>query len=68
MQTKKRGNTFRYYHVSFFLLRSGGRTRTCGLWVMSPTSYQLLHPASSNTPKLFRFDTTKVCAFFELTK
>ena len=24
----------------------GGRTRTCGLRVMSPTSYQLLHPAS----------------------
>ena len=24
---------------------SGDRTRTCGLWVMSPTSYQLLHPA-----------------------
>ena len=24
---------------------SGGRTRTSGLWVMSPTSYQLLHPA-----------------------
>ena len=24
---------------------SGDRTRTCDLWVMSPTSYQLLHPA-----------------------
>ena len=24
---------------------SGDRTRTCGLRVMSPTSYQLLHPA-----------------------
>jgi hypothetical protein len=24
---------------------SGGRTRTYDLWVMSPTSYQLLHPA-----------------------
>ncbi len=25
--------------------RSGGKTRTYDLWVMSPTSYQLLHPA-----------------------
>ena len=24
---------------------SGNRTRTCDLWVMSPTSCQLLHPA-----------------------
>jgi hypothetical protein len=24
---------------------SGGKTRTYDLWVMSPTSYQLLHPA-----------------------
>jgi hypothetical protein len=23
----------------------GDKTRTCDLWVMSPTSYQLLHPA-----------------------
>ncbi len=28
-----------------FSLGSGDRTRTCGLRVMSPTSYQLLHPA-----------------------
>ena len=27
------------------LLGSGGRTRTSGLRVMSPTSYQLLYPA-----------------------
>ena len=26
-------------------LSSGGRTRTSDLWVMSPTSYQLLHSA-----------------------
>ena len=26
-------------------LSSGGRTRTCDLWVMSPTSYLLLYPA-----------------------
>ena len=28
-------------------LGCGGRTRTADLWVMSPTSYQLLHPAST---------------------
>ena len=28
-----------------FRFSSGDRTRTCDLWVMSPTSYQLLHPA-----------------------
>jgi hypothetical protein len=28
-----------------FTLSSGGKTRTYDLWVMSPTSYQLLHPA-----------------------
>ena len=27
------------------ILSSGDRTRTCDLWVMSPTSYLLLHPA-----------------------
>ena len=37
---KKRGKTFR-----FFLGSSGRRTRTSGLRVMSPTSYQLLYPA-----------------------
>ncbi len=31
--------------MSWGFLRSGDRTRTCDLWVMSPTSYQLLHPA-----------------------
>ena len=30
-----------------FFLCSGGQTRTDDLWVMSPTSYQLLHPAIS---------------------
>ncbi len=29
----------------WLILRSGGRTRTSDLWVMSPTSYQLLHSA-----------------------
>ena len=28
-----------------FFCSSGGRTRTCDLRVMSPTSYQLLYPA-----------------------
>ena len=31
--------------VDPFHLSCGGRTRTCDLRVMSPTSYQLLHPA-----------------------
>ena len=30
------------------LFSSGGRTRTCDLRVMSPTSYQLLYPAMWN--------------------
>ena len=39
-QDKKRGKIFR-----LFLISSGRRTRTSGLRVMSPTSYQLLYPA-----------------------
>ena len=31
--------------LRFVLFSSGGRTRTSGLRVMSPTSYQLLYPA-----------------------
>ena len=30
-------------HLQYF--SSGGKIRTYDLWVMSPTSYQLLHPA-----------------------
>ncbi len=41
-----------------FLLCSGGRTRTSGLRVMSPTSYQLLYPAM--------FGIAKVRIFFEI--
>ena len=40
--------------ISSLLSSSGDRTRTCDLWVMSPTSYQLLHPAildCKDTPK-----------------
>ncbi len=32
-------------NIQWRLLRSGSWTRTSDLWVMSPTSYQLLHPA-----------------------
>jgi hypothetical protein len=38
-------NEKRPTEVDLFSLSSGGRTRTYDLWVMSPTSYQLLHPA-----------------------
>gem|GEM_PF-1046576 len=31
---------------NFAIHGCGGKTRTCDLWVMSPTSYRLLHPAS----------------------
>ncbi len=31
--------------VDAFCRSCGSRTRTSDLWVMSPTSYQLLHPA-----------------------
>ncbi len=39
---KNRENDF---FKSFSLFSSGGQIRTDDLWVMSPTSYQLLHPA-----------------------
>jgi hypothetical protein len=32
-------------HLAWGFGSSGGKTRTYDLWVMSPTSYQLLHPA-----------------------
>jgi hypothetical protein len=35
------------FHLRLFHLGSGNRTRTYDLRVMSPTSYQLLHPALS---------------------
>ena len=38
--TKKRSD-----HLAASLFSSGGRTRTCDLRVMSPTSYRLLYPA-----------------------
>ena len=33
----------------------GSRTRTSDLWVMSPTSYQLLHPAMFSVAKVRPF-------------
>ena len=38
-------STKKGYQLLSILCCSGNRTRTCDLWVMSPTSYQLLHPA-----------------------
>ncbi len=35
----------RFSEALVHISSSGNRTRTCDLWVMSPTSYQLLHPA-----------------------
>ena len=51
---------------SFSFLSSGGRTRTSGLRVMSPTSYQLLYPAmrfvSAKVDKLSNF-AKNMCTF-----
>ena len=44
LPTKKREKPY-----GFLSLSSGGRTRTSDLWVMSPTSCQLLHPAIYRT-------------------
>ena len=41
----KKEKAFRFEPKSLFLSSSGDTTRTCDLRVMSPTSYQLLHPA-----------------------
>ena len=46
--------------ADFLFFSSGGRTRTSGLRVMSPTSYQLLYPAM--------FVSAKVRLYFELGK
>ena len=51
--THKRKNLVNYSFTRFlFYLGSGNRTRTCDLWVMSPTSYQLLHPALFGNTKV----------------
>ena len=42
----------------------GGRTRTFDLWVMSPTSCQLLHPAISLTLILYIYFVLFVNIFF----
>lgn len=68
IEKKKGGNTSRYYRPSYCC--SGGRTRTCGLWVMSPTSYQLLHPASVLNPSIFLplLYGAKLAPFFKIAK
>ena len=42
-----------FYERLSFLFGCGGRTRTSDLWVMSPTSCQLLHPAIFSTNILY---------------
>ena len=44
-----------------FFIGCGGKTRTYDLWVMSPTSYQLLHSA------MFLISGAKVRLIFEKT-
>ena len=39
-------------HLKSGFLSSGSQTRTDDLWVMSPTSYQLLHPALYRSAKM----------------
>ena len=53
---KKRGKI-----VRFFLGSSGRRTRTSGLRVMSPTSYQLLYPAILDCKDTYIF---LICKFY----
>ena len=45
--------------TGFCLFSSGGRTRTSGLRVMSPTSYQLLYPAMWNAKIVIIFNIAK---------
>ena len=41
----------------------GGRTRTCDLWVMSPTSYLCSTPRSFGTAKVvINFDSASLCS------
>ncbi len=44
-----RNALLRRYALTPLSISSGGRTRTCDLWVMSPTSCHLLHPAMGNS-------------------
>ena len=52
--TPKTTNALQVIHLQgiALLFGSGNRTRTCDLWVMSPTSYQLLHPALFGNTKV----------------
>ena len=47
-EIKKADNQREQNQGEFPGFSSGDRTRTCDLWVMSPTSCQLLHPAMWN--------------------
>ncbi len=42
----------------------GGRTRTYDLWVMSPTSYQLLHPAIWERKYILKIIQSKLLLYF----
>ena len=46
------------------LFSCGDRTRTCDLWVMSPTSYQLLHSAISECKGMQFIYKTKYFTLF----
>ena len=66
----KRGRAREISPLLFLFGCSGDKTRTCDLWVMSPTSYQLLHPASTlcrlnPSPS---FNAAKVVLFFKIAK
>ena len=67
-KTKKKKAPF----VDAFCRSCGSRTRTSDLWVMSPTSYQLLHPAmffrGAKIVHLYTFCNTtivKYCYFMQ---
>ena len=53
------------FHRSSFC--SGSLTRTDDLWVMSPTSYQLLHPAIFDQ-NFFHFASAKIEYSFYISK
>lgn len=44
------------YHLSYLCIVAGAGLEHCDLWVMSPTSYQLLHPANFFIVAVERFE------------
>ena len=44
------------YHLSYLCIVAGAGLERCDLWVMSPTSYQLLHPANFFIVAVERFE------------